>query len=112
MKLESLARMNGIESGGAHNALFDANLTKLVLEKIYKEQNITWKSAMLTGSREEVEKFSRNELMFTLSEYFYGRSQNFILSRLYILSTCCTLFINGSKHLILDLIQRIILIFH
>ena len=38
MKLESLARMNGIESGGAHNALFDANLTKLILEKFIKNK--------------------------------------------------------------------------
>ena len=83
MKLESLARMNGIESGGAHNALFDANLTKLILEKIYKEQNITWRSAMMTGSREEVENFSRNELMFTLSEYFYGRSKLFLVTPLH-----------------------------
>ncbi len=83
MKLESLARMNGIESGGAHNALFDANLTKLILEKIYKEQNITWRSAMMTGSREEVENFSRNELMFTLSEYFYGRSKLFVVTPLH-----------------------------
>ena len=83
MKLESLARMNGIESGGAHNALFDANLTKLVLEKIYKEQNITWRSAMMTGSREEVENFSRNELMFSLNEYFYGRSKLYLVTPLY-----------------------------
>ena len=83
MKLESLARMNGIESGGAHNALFDANLTKLVLEKIYKEQNITWRSAMMTGSREEVENFSRNELMFSLNEYFYGKSKLYLVTPLY-----------------------------
>ena len=83
MKLESLARMNGIESGGAHNALFDANLTKLVLEKIYKKQNITWRSAMMTGSREEVEKISRNELMFSLNEYFYGKSKLYLVAPLY-----------------------------
>ena len=83
MKLESLARMNGIESGGAHNALFDANLTKLVLEKIYKEQNITWRSAMLTGSREEVENFARNELIFSLNEYFYGKSKLYLVAPLY-----------------------------
>ena len=83
MKLESLARMNGIESGGAHNALFDANLTKLVLEKIYKEQNITWRSALMTGSREEVENFSRNELMFSLNEYFYGKSKLYLVTPLY-----------------------------
>ncbi len=83
MKLESLARMNGIESSGAHNALFDAHLTKLVLEKIYKEQNITWRSAMMTGSREEVENFSRNELMFSLNEYFYGKSKLYLVTPLY-----------------------------
>ena len=83
MKLESLARMNGIESSGAHSALFDANLTKLVLEKIYKEQNITWRSALMTGSREEVENFSRNELMFSLNEYFYGKSKLYLVTPLY-----------------------------
>ena len=83
MKLESLARMNGIESSGAHSALFDANLTKLVLEKIYKEQNITWRSAMMTGSREEVENFSKNELMFSLNEYFYGKSKLYLVTPLY-----------------------------
>ena len=40
-----------------HNALFDANLTKLVLEKIYKEQNITWRSAMMTGSKKKLKIF-------------------------------------------------------
>ena len=83
MKLESLARMNGIDSVGAHNALFDANLTKLVLKKIYKDQNITWRSAMLTGSREEVENFSRNELLFSLNEYFYGKSKLYLVAPLY-----------------------------
>ena len=42
MKLESLARMNGIESSGAHNALFDANLTKLVLEKMIMMKYLTF----------------------------------------------------------------------
>ena len=32
MKLESLARMNGFDSGGAHSALFDAELTVKVLK--------------------------------------------------------------------------------
>ena len=83
MKLESLARMNGIESSGAHNALFDANLTKLVLEKIYKDQNVTWRSAMLTGSREEVENFARNETLFSTSEYFYGKSKIYLVAPLH-----------------------------
>ena len=38
---------------------------------------------MMTGSREEVENFSRNELMFTLSEYFYGRSKLFLVTPLH-----------------------------
>ena len=83
MKLESLARMNGIESGGAHNALFDANLTKLIAEKVYEDQNTTWKSAMLTGSRDEVEKFSREETMFSLNEYFYGKSKLYVVAALH-----------------------------
>ena len=34
MKLESLARMNGFESSGAHSAIFDAELTVKVLNLI------------------------------------------------------------------------------
>ena len=83
MKLESLARMNGIDSGGAHNALFDASLTKKVVEKIYIKQNVTWKSAILTGGREEVENFARNETMFSLNEYFYGRSKLYLVAPLH-----------------------------
>ena len=37
MRLESLARMNGIESSGAHNALFDAKLVIKVLSLIKKK---------------------------------------------------------------------------
>ena len=83
MKLESLARMNGIEVDGAHTALFDANLTKLILQKIFKDQNVTWRSAMMTGSREEVEKFARNETMFSLNEYFYGKSKLYLVAPLH-----------------------------
>ena len=61
MKLESLARNNGIETEGAHSALFDANLTKLLLEKIYKTQNVTWKSALMTASRQDSENLLKKE---------------------------------------------------
>ena len=40
MKLESLARMNGFESGGAHSAIFDAELTLKVLGLIKKKQQM------------------------------------------------------------------------
>ena len=38
---------------------------------------------MMTGSREEVENFSRNELMFSLNEYFYGKSKLYLVTPLY-----------------------------
>ena len=89
MKLESLARNNGIETEGAHSALFDANLTKLLLEKVYKSQNITWRSALMTGSRQDSENLLKKEKIFTLNEYFYGKS------RLYV---CCSLHPDFSIH--------------
>ena len=89
MKLESLARNNGINTDGAHSALFDANLTKLLLEKIYKTQNITWKSALMTASRQDTENLLKKEKIFTMNEYFYGRS------RLYL---CCPLHPDFSIH--------------
>ena len=89
MKLESLARTNGIQTDGAHSALFDANLTKLILEKIYREQNITWRSALMTASRNETESLLKKEKMFTLNEYFYGKSRLFL---------CCPLHPDFSIH--------------
>ena len=89
MKLESLARNNGIETKGAHSALFDANLTKLLLEKIYKTQNVTWKSALMTASRKDTEDLLKKEKIFTFNEYFYGKS------RLYL---CCPLHPDFSIH--------------
>lgn len=83
MKLESLARMNGIESSGAHNALFDANLTKLILQKIYNQQNVVWKSAMMQASKIDIENFAKNEPMFSLSEYFYGKSKLYLVTPLH-----------------------------
>ena len=38
---------------------------------------------MLTGSREEVENFARNELMFSLNEYFYGKSKLYLVAPLH-----------------------------
>ena len=38
MKLESLARMNDLETAGAHSALFDAELTMKILSLIKKKQ--------------------------------------------------------------------------
>jgi len=38
MKLESLARLNGFESAGAHSALFDTELTVKVLDLIKQKQ--------------------------------------------------------------------------
>ena len=65
MKLESLCRNNGIDTSGAHSALFDANLTKLLLEKIYREQNITWRSALENASRVTLDNFLKKGEPFT-----------------------------------------------
>ena len=89
MKLESLCKNNGIDVSGAHSALFDANLTKLILEKIYREQNVTWRSALMTASRNETETLLKKEKMFTLNEYFYGKSRLFL---------CCPLHPDFSIH--------------
>ena len=39
MKLESLARLNGFESAGAHSALFDTELTVKVLDLIKQKHH-------------------------------------------------------------------------
>ena len=56
MKLESLARLNGFESAGAHSALFDTELTVKVLDLI-KKNNQTWQEYFKTSSKIIVEKY-------------------------------------------------------
>ena len=51
MKLESLARMNGFESSGAHSAIFDAELTVKVLNLIKSKQPNTWDKFLRTANK-------------------------------------------------------------
>ena len=60
MKLESLARMNGFESSGAHSALFDAELTVKVLGLIKKNQPQTWDTFLRTANKSDTENNIQN----------------------------------------------------
>ena len=83
MKLESLARNNGIETSGAHSAIFDAELTAKVLGLIKKKQPQTWDVFLKTGSRADTETIIKKEKMFTLNEYFYGKSRLYLCGPLH-----------------------------
>ncbi len=83
MKLESLARMNGFESGGAHSALFDAELTVKVLGLIKSKQQNTWNSFLKTSSRVDTETVFKKEKIITLNEYFYGKSRLYLCAPLH-----------------------------
>ena len=83
MKLESLARMNGFESGGAHSALFDAELTVKVLGLIKSKQQNTWNSFLKTSSRLDTETVFKKEKIITLNEYFYGKSRLYLCAPLH-----------------------------
>ncbi len=83
MKLESLARMNGFESSGAHSALFDAELTMKVLGLIKKKQQDNWKSYLKTSSRLDAETIFKKEKIITLNEYFYGKSRLYLCAPLH-----------------------------
>ena len=83
MKLESLARMNGFESGGAHSALFDAEVTVKVLGLIKSKQQNTWNSFLKTSSRVDAETVFKKEKIITLNEYFYGKSRLYLCAPLH-----------------------------
>ena len=51
MKLESLARLNGFESSGAHSALFDTELTVKVLGLLKNKQPELWHEYLKTKSK-------------------------------------------------------------
>jgi exodeoxyribonuclease-1 len=83
MKLESLARMNGFESSGAHSALFDAELTMKVLGLIKKKQPETWGSFFKTSNKLDTETIFKKEKIITLNEYFYGKSRLYLCAPLH-----------------------------
>jgi exodeoxyribonuclease-1 len=83
MKLESLARMNGFESSGAHSALFDAELTVKVLGLIKKNQPQTWNTFLRTANKSDTETIFKTEKMFTLAEYHFGKNYRFVVAPLH-----------------------------
>jgi len=83
MKLESLARMNGIESSGAHSALFDAELVVSVLSLIKKNQPHTWDTFLRTANKTDTETIFKKEKMFTLAEYHFGKNYRYVVAPLH-----------------------------
>ena len=83
MKLESLARMNGFESSGAHSALFDAELTVKVLGLIKKNQPQTWDTFLRTANKTDTEVIIKKEKMFTLAEYHFGKNYRYVVAPLH-----------------------------
>jgi exodeoxyribonuclease-1 len=83
MKLESLARMNGFESSGAHSDLFDAELTVKVLGLIKKNQPQTWDTFLRTSNRSDTEIIVKKEKIFTLAEYHFGKNYKYVVAPLH-----------------------------
>jgi exodeoxyribonuclease I len=83
MKLESLARMNGFESSGAHSALFDAELTVKILGLIKKNQPQTWDTFLRTANRTDTEIIVKKEKIFTLAEYHFGKNYKYVVAPLH-----------------------------
>ncbi len=83
MKLESLARLNGFESSGAHSALFDTELTVKVLGLLKKKQSNLWHEYLKTKSKVVVENLIKQEKMFTINENFFGKNYLFLVAPLH-----------------------------
>ena len=74
-KLESLARMQGIDASDAHSALADAELTAKILRIIKKKQEHTWDSFLKTANKSDTETIIKKGEIITLNEYYYGKSR-------------------------------------
>ena len=74
-KLESLARMQGIDASDAHSALADAELTAKILRIIKKKQEHTWNSFLKTANKSDTETIIKKGEIITLNEYYYGKSR-------------------------------------
>ena len=78
-----IQRMNGMETSGAHSALFDAELVVKVLSFIRKKQPHTWNSFLRTANSSDTETIIKKEKMFTFSEFYFGKGYLFLLSSLH-----------------------------
>ena len=82
-KLESLARMQGLDSSDAHSALTDATLTAKVLAIIKKRQPNTWDMFLRTANKSDTETIIKKEPIITINEYFYGKSRLYLCAPLH-----------------------------
>ena len=83
VRLESLARMNGIETSGSHSAIVDSELVAKVLSLIKKRQPHTWDSFLQTSSRSDVETIIKRDKMFTLQETHFGKFYLYLVAPLH-----------------------------
>ena len=83
MKLESLARLNGFDSSGAHGALFDTELTVKVMGLLKNKQPDLWHEYLKTKSKVVVENLIKQEKMFTINENFFGKNYLFLVAPLH-----------------------------
>ena len=82
-KLESLSRMQGLDSSDAHSALTDATLTAKILSIIKKRQPSTWDMFLRTANKLDTETIFKKEEIFSLNEYFYGKSRLYLCAPLH-----------------------------
>jgi len=74
-KLESIARMQGLDSSDAHSALADAEMTAKVLNIVRKKQKHTWDAFLKTANKSDTETIVKKSEIITLNEYYYGKSR-------------------------------------
>ncbi len=82
-KLESLARMQGIDSTDAHSALSDSIMTAKVLNIVKKKQPDTWESFFKTANKSDTETIIKKGEIITLNEYYYGKSRLHLVAPLH-----------------------------
>ena len=82
-KLESLARMQGIDSTDAHSALSDSIMTTKVLNIVKKKQPETWESFFKTANKSDTETIIKKGEIITLNEYYYGKSRLHLVAPLH-----------------------------
>ena len=79
-KLDQIAEMNGIVHDNKHDAIGDV-LATLGMAKIISERAPSvWKSSLKTMSKKEVIDLVRDEKLFCVNEYFYGKARPFVVS--------------------------------
>lgn len=81
-KLDQLAPANGFNHEKAHEAMADVEATIYLCRLIAKKAPLLWSNFMRFGQKAAVNDFVEDELLYSFSEFYFGKGYSWIVTTL------------------------------